>query len=324
MALSITECRKNRGNAKGSITRAGNQVSYFLKSDITTLDPAALARISESIDRADDSFQTHHDMLYHDHGNLADDDYFHESDEHHAQVADIRRNINTLSARLTATQALRKIEASMALLEIAAKDGFVPQLLDNLPRAKTLYLSFEDSSTHITLSDEAIFIKARESLSTRLDAISTLCRPHQPGLPGAVLPAERASFPHPHAIKVSMPKFDGKMLHWKSFWSLFDAIMKKNPHLTPESQRVLLLEAMDSPEATELAREALSYNSTYEGAAARLRKNYEDDTELHTHHVTRLLQTESFKNTRTDLKRLLHRIEKHTEGIRASNGYTLD
>lgn len=229
-------------------------------------------------------------------------------------------NINTLSARFTATQALKKVEASMSLLELTAKDGFAPQLLETLPRTKTLYLSFEDLSTHITLSRDPLFDKARETLSTRLSDISTLCRPHQPGLPGAVPAVVSASFPHPHPIKVSMPKFDGKMLHWRSFWSLFDAIMKKNPHLTPESQRVLLLEAMDSPEATELAREALSY----EGAAARLRKNYENDTELHTHHVTCLLQPETFKNTRSDLKKLLHRIEKHTEGIRSSNGYTLD
>lgn len=63
MALSITECRKNRGNAKGCITRAGNQVGYFIKADITALDPTALTRMTESVERADESFQVHHDML---------------------------------------------------------------------------------------------------------------------------------------------------------------------------------------------------------------------------------------------------------------------
>lgn len=157
MALSIAECRKNRGHAKGCITRAGNQVGHCLKADISTLDPATLTRIAEVVERADENFQVHHDLLYQEHDQMEADDYFHGLDEHHAQVMEVRSNLNTLSARLTATQALRRVETSLSLLELSSQDGFDPQLLEALPRTKALYMTFEDSSSHLTLSKDPLF-----------------------------------------------------------------------------------------------------------------------------------------------------------------------
>lgn len=110
------------------------------------------------------------------------------------------------------------------------------------------------------------------------------------------------------------------MLHWKAFWRLFESTIKDNSHLNADQRRVLLLEAMTTPESIQLAREALAYTVTYEDAAARLRENYEDDV----HHVTHFFKPEVFKNTRVDLRRFLNRLEEHTAGIQASNGFTVE
>lgn len=324
MALSIAECRKNRGNAKGTITRAGNQVSLFLRADIITLDLSALGRISDSIERADDSFQLHHDTLRMELDGLSEEEYLQEGQEHQILVSGVRLNISILKARHSTTQSMMMLENALASLEIDCRDDFSPGSLDDLARVKAMNVAFVEASSNLLLSTEVVFSTARRDVSKRLKDIELVCLPHLPTTPGTPTVTDKSHSVNPHAIKVKMPKFDGKMLNWKDFWSLFDAMMKKNPHLPPESQRVLLLEAMDSPDSIALAREALSYTTTYEEAALRLRKNYENKKELHTHHVSRLLQPELFKNTRQDLKRMLHRVEKHTAGIQAANGYTLD
>lgn len=324
MSLTTAECRMNRGNAKGTITRASNQVGLFLKADITLLDLAALTRISESIERADDNFQHHHDMLRMELEGLTEDEYLQEGHNHQLLVSSVRININILKMRYSTTQAMQKLQTAVASLEIDARDGFTPCLIEDLPRVKIMNFSFQDTTSDLAISSDVIFIKAREDLSARIKAIDVLCRPHHRPPPGTPSSVDKAPGPQAHAIKISMPKFDGHMLHWKSFWSLFEAVLSKNPHLPSEAKRVLLLEAMDSPESKELAREALSYHPSYEEASARLRKNYENNKDLHTHHVARLLLPETFRNTRQDLRRLLHQLEKHTEGIRAANGYTVD
>lgn len=328
MSLSIAECRKARGNAKGCITRTGTQASHDLNLDSASLDLAHIVRMRDSLSRADDNFQVHHEILHDEHEQMEEDDYFHELDEHNAQVSRICTRIKHPEARLNATKALAQAETSLSLLELTAKDGFTPELLSELPETKELCKAFHKVSSSPLLSKEPLIIKSRETLSSRVSTIYNLCLPHMPSasrpLTSSTPTPVAASVPNRSHIKAVLPKFDGQMLHWKAFWRLFESTIKDNSHLNADQRRVLLLEAMTTPESIQLAREALAYTVTYEDAAARLRENYEDDVELHVHHVTHFFKPEVFKNTRVDLYRFLNRLEEHTAGIQASNGFTVE
>lgn len=174
MSLSIAECRKARGNAKGCITRTGTQASHDLNLDSASLDLAHIVRMRDSLSRADDNFQVHHEILHDEHEQMEEDDYFHELDEHNAQVSRICTRIKHPEARLNATKALAQAETSLSLLELTAKDGFTPELLSELPETKELCKAFHKVSSSPLLSKEPLIIKSRETLSSRVSTIYNL------------------------------------------------------------------------------------------------------------------------------------------------------
>lgn len=100
--------------------------------------------------------------------------------------------------------------------------------------------------------------------------------------------------------------------------------MSKHTHLNDDEKRCLMIEAMASPEAKTKAEAAVDYTETYEEAAKRLRENYELNRDLHSHHLSELLQVDHFRHDRRDLERLLDWMERNTRGLKMANGYTAD
>lgn len=198
MSLSVAELRKLRGNAKGYVTRTGNQITLLLKADITLLDLTALEKLSDLLEKADDTFQLHHDDLHYVHAEINEGQYLDESQEHQALVSRVRLNINMLKAQHETTEMMQEVENALSSLEIGAKDGQSPSLLDALPRVKLLNQSFEKSSSRLVIATDVVFQKAREDLSARIQVVERLCTPATPSLSETLNPLQSQ---HPLPIR---------------------------------------------------------------------------------------------------------------------------
>lgn len=325
---TVSECRKARGNAKGSVTRAGNTTSVMLKSDAHVLDLAAIIRTRESLERGDDIFQLNHERLFEEFEQMEPDDYYQELEEHNKQVLDIRAQLVSVEARLNAAHSLAQVEAAISDLELTAREGFTAQLLVLLPEARKLFTDFQKASAHASIAKDVELRKNREALSSRYATIFKICETHLPSPtpPGSVplvAPSRPAAAP-PSSIKAVIPEFDGKMEHWRTFVELFDSILETNRHLTSQQKRALLVKAMSSPEAAAHAQSALELTTTYEEALEVMRERYDDPVQLHLHHVTQYFRHEKYTTSRDDMLRLHTHLQENMAGMKATGGFTAE
>lgn len=115
MSLSIADCRKARGNAKGALTRTANNVNHSLLLPPASLDEAAVTKMKDSLVRADDAFQSHHQLLHVELGELSDDEYLTELQDHQSLFSKALTSVNTLLARIVSLRSLTLAETSLSL-----------------------------------------------------------------------------------------------------------------------------------------------------------------------------------------------------------------
>ena len=61
-------------------------------------------------------------------------------------------------------------------------------------------------------------------------------------------------------LKLSLPKFSGKVEDWPRFWSVFDSRMNRETSFTDLEKIGLLEEAMEATEAKQIVRQAITRN----------------------------------------------------------------
>lgn len=329
--VTATSCKKIRGNAKGVVTRAANHINHTLTLPPASLDEPSLSRTKDALIRADEKFVSFHQLLLEEFNQLTPEEYEAELTEYHTVFSKTLASVNLLLARLESFRAFNQAETSLALLELTANDGFTPQLLVDLPETKTLCKDYQRISSDPVLTSEPLLVQSRAKMSGRLSTIIKLCQPHLP----PTRPPHDSSHPEstatssstPHSsnhIKVTLPTFDGQLRHWRAFWECFSSMMEANTHLKPQQKRTFLVKAMETPEAKERAQQVLACTVTYEEAVAKMRYTYEDNIELHRHHVSQIFQAKPYQNTKASLSALLGMLEENTAGIKATNGYTAE
>ena len=79
--------------------------------------------------------------------------------------------------------------------------------------------------------------------------------------------------------------------------------MKKEPGLTDADKGCLLVEAMADSKARQRAEATLAHIDCFERALQALKKYYEDDRLLFTHHFDKLSQQDTIKESVKDLDR---------------------
>ena len=76
-------------------------------------------------------------------------------------------------------------------------------------------------------------------------------------------------------LQPDLPTFDGNIMKWRNFWSLFSTVLDKERGLKDSERCCHLVNAMSTPEAKEQAKSAVAYTSNYKEATERLRGIYE-------------------------------------------------
>ena len=125
-------------------------------------------------------------------------------------------------------------------------------------------------------------------------------------------------------LHLDLPTFDGNIMKWLDFWSLFSAILDKERGLTDSERCCHLINAMSTAEAKEPAKSAVAYTSNYMEATERLRGIYERNRVVSGSHFKALFATDTYDNSRKNLQRMKDKVEKHIRGLKQAEGCRSD
>ena len=80
-------------------------------------------------------------------------------------------------------------------------------------------------------------------------------------------------------LKLALPTFDGDVLNWREFWSLFSDVLFKDRGLTDIEKCCHLINSMSTPEVKEQAKSAVANTTSYAEATDRLKGARTPDTQ---------------------------------------------
>ena len=124
-------------------------------------------------------------------------------------------------------------------------------------------------------------------------------------------------------LKLSLPKFSGKVEDWPRFWGVFDSRMNRETSFTDLEKIGLLEEAMEATEAKQIVRQA-SQTHCYGRTVEALKREYDQPRLLFAHHINRLLHLGAVKDDHRSLGEFQRAIEGIIEGLQAAKGFTAD
>ena len=116
--------------------------------------------------------------------------------------------------------------------------------------------------------------------------------------------------PQRSRLKLDLPTFDGNLLSWRDFWSLFSSILDKEPDLSDEQKGCVLIKSMAEPQAKARAQEAVSNTADYKSAVEHLKEVYDRALDVYIHHIHELFQPATIEDNAKDLRHHLDRVER--------------
>ena len=155
-------------------------------------------------------------------------------------------------------------------------------------------------------------------ISIRIDEESDDAKPNPPLAAAAAAPVHDRS-----NLKLSLPKFSGKVEDWPRFWGVFESRMKRETSFTDLEKIGLLEEAMEMTEAKEIVRQA-SQSQCYSKTVEALKREYDQPRLLFAHHINRLLHLRAVKDDNRSLGEFQCTVEGVVEGFQTAEGYTAD
>ena len=120
------------------------------------------------------------------------------------------------------------------------------------------------------------------------------------------------------SLKMKMPTFDGNILHWQDFWTMFIARLENEQHLTEADKGNLLIQAITDPAARRRAEQFIANHASFDVGSALVRDEYENPKILFGHHYESALKPDHYKDNRDDLIRLQLRIDATQRGLKDS------
>ena len=93
------------------------------------------------------------------------------------------------------------------------------------------------------------------------------------------------------SLTMKMPTFDGNILCWKDFWTMFSARLGNELHLTDADKGNLLVQAITDPAARRRAEQLIANHASFDVGSGLIRDEYENPKILYGHHFRVSVQT---------------------------------
>ena len=127
--------------------------------------------------------------------------------------------------------------------------------------------------------------------------------------------------PEPRGVKlpkIDVPKFDGDLLHWQTFWEQFSIAIHSRSDLSTTEKLVYLRHSLKDGSAKTVIERLSHSGDQYEEAIASLRSRYARPRLIHQAHVRKIYEAASLKEGSGKELRYLHdTVQQHLRALKA-------
>ena len=123
---------------------------------------------------------------------------------------------------------------------------------------------------------------------------------------------------------ITVPKFDGDILEWSSFWASFKSTIQDRTELSNTQKLHYLRQAISNPELQLLLHSPAETPDFYLEVVEELKERFNKTREIHKLLCRTLADIPSPKQTRTDLRRLVDLVKRTISSLKATSQYDLE
>ena len=334
---TIANVKKRRGVARASLSRLANRVKELEHQPPDTKTSDITERMAKKLSELDSDFHAQHHALI----DLLEEDEALEReqetlDAHDDLVTDLSVRIKQIvsSSSSSVTDSSRKI-LSRKLIHIQKCIDSIVLFIDGTSTTKTdicLLRQYEEKAADINRD----LAKVRDDLH-HLDIEHTdKLLEHQGQLEGQVfdcsvrikkllssVPALSTSASPPDSKgvklpKLDVPKFDGEILNWRSFWEQFCISVHERTSLSNSEKLVYLQQSLKGGSAKGVIEGLSRSGDNYMEAVGCLQSRYDRPRLIHKAHVRMILDTPPLKEgTGKELRRLHDMVQQHLRALKA-------
>ena len=123
---------------------------------------------------------------------------------------------------------------------------------------------------------------------------------------------------------ITVPKFNGDILEWSSFWASFKSTIQDRTELSNTQKLHYLRQAISDPELKLLLHSPAETPDFYLEVVEELKERYNKTREIHKVLCRTLADIPSVKQTRADLRRLVDLVKRTISSLKATSQYDME
>ncbi len=112
-------------------------------------------------------------------------------------------------------------------------------------------------------------------------------------------------------------------MDWEDYWSLFSTVIECDTALNDAERSVLLIKAMGSTKAREIATAAAQNTPKYDSAVNSLKRYYGKPRAVYPYHISSFFHGKAYEYSQSDIQDALSFSKKHLSGMKRCGGDTL-
>ena len=163
-------------------------------------------------------------------------------------------------------------------------------------------------------ADVATAKSKSDSHSTSLSSISASTHSSSPGC---------CSFKSDLPV-IDVPKFYGNIMTWSTFWASFESTIGQRKDLDDTKRLHYLRMAIKDDDAKKLLYSPTETPAFYGEVVEELKRRFDRTKEVHRELTRSILELQTPKQTRTDLRRMTDQVKRTINSLKATGFYTIE
>ena len=123
---------------------------------------------------------------------------------------------------------------------------------------------------------------------------------------------------------IDVPHFDGSIMGWSTFWAAFRTTIDTREGLSNTQKLHYLRQAITDPDVSLLLYSPTETEDMYLEVVKELKGRFDKTKEVHREVVKSILQLQTPKITRVDLRRLSDSMKRHIDSLKAIKHYEIE
>lgn len=319
MSTDLSELRRQRGSAKGQVTRMKQAILKMKGKPLPEYDLTTLERYESLTLKANQTFLDCHAKVC-EVDKVTEQAKLDDEAEENEQTMDVIRQarefITTcISARSIGKSLMIQLQDIKCILEA---DKYMADMAPQYTKVEEELQKFRELMAQHDLSDQA----EMEDLRTRVNRLWAEAR-HSRSESGYTPPGDKRepkSKEDPedegcgNHIKVEPPMFYGKIVEFQDFKEIFLNVVK-GKKLNETAKKTILQCCMGTKETKEYARVALKDAPTVKVALERLSQRYENGRDVVAYHFKEIVHNAPVQLNYEGSQRTLRLLNDHAKGI---------